>query len=309
MEQAINPNNPTSFQLWVQAIRPFSFSASMIPVIVGCMYTLTYYNQEIKWYLVPIIIISSLLFHIGTNLVSEYYDLKEGVDRPDTFGSSRILVDSLMTPQKVLNGGLLSFAIGFILGLFLVYEQGTQILYLGIIGVLGGFFYTGKPVGYKYFALGDLLVFLLMGPLMVGGTFLALTGTYTNDVLIISIPIGLLVAAILHANNTRDILHDSQANVKTLAMMIGVKGSIIEYYFLVIGAYLSVILFVVFGKLEIWSLLVLISLVPAINNLKTIVKAELNKPENIRMMDIQTAQLHMMFGLLYAIGILISKFI
>ena len=78
-------------------------------------------------------------------------------------------------------------------------------------------FYTGKPIGYKYIALGDFLVFTLMGPLMVIGSYYVLTGDYNTNVLYVSLPVGFLVAAILHANNLRGIVHDTQANVKTLA--------------------------------------------------------------------------------------------
>jgi 1,4-dihydroxy-2-naphthoate octaprenyltransferase len=107
-----------------------------------------------------------------------------------------------------------------LLGLPIIFARGEVILVLGIVGILGGFFYTGWPIGYKYVALGNFFVFLLMGPLMVIGTFYALTGQYSADVLYISLPIGFLVAN-PSANNLRDIIHDQKASIKTLAAVAG----------------------------------------------------------------------------------------
>ncbi|MER3329719.1 MAG: 1,4-dihydroxy-2-naphthoate octaprenyltransferase, partial [Candidatus Kapaibacterium sp.] len=240
------------------------------------------------------------------NLVSEYYDLEKGVDRKDTFGSSKVLVEDLLPPKTVLNAGYISFALGFLLGMVLVYVHGLPILYLGLFGIAGGVFYTGKPIGYKYVALGDMLVFLLMGPLMVVGSYFSLTGMFEWNVIIVSIPIGFLVTAILNANNIRDIKHDSEANVKTLATLLGIDAAKKEYYFLVFGAYLSVVLMVVTGLLLFWTLIIIISLPVALKNIKSISIAEVKKPEAIAMMDIKTAQLHMQFGILLTIGLVLT---
>ncbi|MEZ4723430.1 MAG: 1,4-dihydroxy-2-naphthoate octaprenyltransferase [Candidatus Kapaibacterium sp.] len=296
----------SKISLLMQAIRPFSFSASLVPVLVGAMFALYYFEGEILWYLFPIIIFASLLLHSGTNLISEYYDLEKGVDRKDTFGSSRVLVEDLLPPKTVLKAGYVSFLIGFILGLVLVYVHGLPILYLGLFGIAGGIFYTGKPIGYKYVALGDILVFLLMGPLMVVGSFFSLTGSFDWNVAIVSLPIGFLVTAILNANNIRDIKHDTEAKVKTLATILGIGAAKKEYYILVFGAYLSVVLMVLFGLLEYWALIVIISLPVAIKNAKDISLAQVNNPETIAIMDIKTAQLHMQFGLLLTISLLLS---
>jgi len=194
---------------WIQAIRVFSFTASILPVFVGAALTL-YQKEPIAWGLFPIVIICSILFQAATNLISDYDDFKNGVDQDYTFGSSRVIVEKLLTPGQVRNAAFLAFGIGCLLGLLLVYFRGIPLLMLGIIGLMGGYLYTGKPIGYKYIALGDLCVFILMGPLMVIGSYFTLTGTYHTDILLASLPIGCLVSAILFANNLRDIHHDTE---------------------------------------------------------------------------------------------------
>ncbi|MCX7737102.1 MAG: 1,4-dihydroxy-2-naphthoate octaprenyltransferase [Candidatus Kapabacteria bacterium] len=308
-QKQINKSETNKLNIWIQAFRPFAYSASVTPVILAAMLALSYKPNETAWFLFPVILICAVLFHTGANLVSEYFDYKNQVDKVDTFGSSRVLVEGLLQPKQVLNAGIIAFAIGFILGLVLVYFRGTDILILGLIGLIGGYFYTAKPFQFKYIALGDLLIFLLFGPLLVLGAYLGLTGDMNYYVLYVSIPVGFLVVAILHANNTRDIKFDKRAKIKTLAMLVGLKGAKFEYYFLIFGAFLSVILLIIFKVLSPWSLLVFLSLPPALKNVKIISKADSEDPSTIAMLDVQTAQHHMIFGLLLSIGILISYFI
>jgi 1,4-dihydroxy-2-naphthoate octaprenyltransferase len=309
MDSKRNIQERSKFSLWMQAIRAFSFPATIVPVLVGSMIALYFYEGEIMWFLLPFILFGVLFLHIGGNLVSEYFDYKQGVDRDDTFGSSKILVEKLMEPKKVLAGGLFSFLVALILGLILIYFRGMHILIFGLIGMAAGYFYTAAPFKFKYIALGDLIIFLMFGPLTVLGTYFALTGEINWNTLIISIPVGFLVTAILNANNIRDIVHDSRANIKTLATVLGFKGAKFEYYFLVFGAFISVILMVISGLLAPWALLVLLSFPPAFANVKAISKAEVNNPSDIAILDVKTAQHHLLFGVLFSVGILLSVLI
>jgi len=292
--------------LWIQAIRPFAYSASVIPVLIGAMGGLVFFNGTIDWYLLPIILVAAVLFHTGGNLVSEYFDYKKGVDTVDTFGSSRILVENLLTDRAVLFGGILTFIVGFALGLILVYVRGLDILYLGLMGLVAGAFYTVKPFQFKYIALGDLLIFFAFGPLLVLGSYFGLTGEMNWKIVWASIPSSLLIVAIVHANNTRDIKHDNAAKIKTLAGLIGIKGAKAEYYFLVTGAYIVTAALVAFGILDWYMAVVFVTLPGAIKNIKMFSKATLDNPEEIAMMDVLTAQHHMQFGLLFVIGMLLT---
>ncbi|MGH2575504.1 MAG: 1,4-dihydroxy-2-naphthoate octaprenyltransferase [Ignavibacteria bacterium] len=299
----------SSALIWIQAVRAFSFTASIIPCILGAMLALLFSNGAVLWYLLPFIIISALFLHAGTNLVSDYFDYLKGVDTKDSMGSSGVLVAGLLKPKQIFNAGIFFFFLALLVGLPVIFARGEIIIYLGLIGILGGFFYTGWPIGYKYLALGDFFVFALMGPLMVIGTFYALTGTFHPTVLYTSLPIGFLVTGILQANNLRDIAHDRKANVKTLAGVMGSGFAKAEYLFLIAGAYLIVIALVIFKILEPWSLLVLLSLPPAIKNLTLIKGIGTEDTAKIAMLDVMTAQLHLLFGLLLSISLVLSKFL
>lgn len=307
---AVQPRS--SFSIWLQAIRAFAFPASIVPITVGAMLALSF-EGDVMWSLFPIVFICSILYHGGTNLVSDYYDHVKGVDKDYTFGGSRVVLDGLLTAKQLLNGGLMLFGLGVVFGLGLLYFRGLPMFYLGAAGLVGGYLYCGKPVGFKYIALGDIGVFILMGPLMVIGSYFALTGDFSMAGLtrpfLVSIPIGLLTAAILHANNTRDIAHDNEARIKTFAGLIGHNASKVEYLLLVLGAFAAVALMVWTKTLPIYSLAVFISIVPALKNIKQMMASHPGKTADIASLDVQTAQHHLMFGVLLVISIAVAAVI
>lgn len=296
------------FSLWMQAVRPFSFSASITPVLIGT--ALAYYEVgKFNFLFLICALVGGVLLHCGTNLVSEYFDLKAGADKPDTFGSSKVLVDKLLEPKAVLRGGLYCFAGSFLIGIFLTLNFGWMIVALGSIGLLGGFFYTAGPFGYKYRALGEPFVATLMGVLMVLGSYYVQVSQLSWLPIWVSIPISLLVAAILTANNLRDIPHDTRAGFSTIANKMGWEATVILLKLTLLGAYVSLIILVVTNKTPLFSLLALISLIPMFKIFKTIGAARPNTPKDLAMLDVSTAQLHMAFGLLFTIGFVINSFI
>jgi len=307
--QNASPSKPVSKgAVYFQALRAFSFPASLIPCLLGAMLALLY-GTEVIWWLMPFIAISLLFLHAGSNVISDVDDYKKGVDAKGTLGGSRVLPDGLLAPKEMFRFGLLLFGFAVLFGLPIILDRGMLVLWLGIVGIVGGFFYTGRPIGYKYVALGDIFIFLLYGPAIVTGTFYALTGMFFTEVLLISIPLGLLVTGILQANNLRDIINDRKANIKTLATVFGEGFAKGEYVFLIIGAYLTVILLVVFNVLTFWSLLVFLSLPIALKNLNMIKGVKIEDTGKIAMLDALTAQLTLMFGVLLSISIVITKLV
>ncbi len=303
MDDALNKKRG-SIDIWFQAVRAFSFTASAVPILLGAALA-AFYPGEVMWILMPVVFVAGLLFHAATNLVSDYYDYKKDVDKDYTFGSSGVITAGLLPPKKILYGGLILFCIACLLGLILIAVRGLPILWIGLAGLVGGYFYTGQPLGYKYLGLGDFLVFILMGPLMVIGSYFSLTGSYQTPVLLVSLPVGFLVAAILQANNTRDIKHDTEAGIKTLENIVGAKGAKIGYYFSVSAAYLSVVIMVITKILPIWSLAVLVTLPLALKVMKKLAKSQPEIPEAIATIDVETAQLHFGFGVLLIVSLVV----
>jgi len=297
-----------SVKAWVQGMRLFSLTASLIPVLVGGALALGF-EGEVIWWLFPLVLLSAFLFQAGTNTVSDYYDYKYEVDKDYTYGSSRVIVDGLIGAKALYFGGLIMFALGAAIGVVFIAMRGPAILVIGAVGLLGGYCYTAKPVAFKYIGLGDVEVFILMGPLMVIGSYLVLTGSFAWEVLLVSLPVGCLVSAILYANNLRDITHDLEAKVKTLAGLFGYGRGKYVYYVLVFGAYVVVTALAACGVLTWWGLLTFVTVPIAIKNVKAIAGNVDGSAERIATLDVETAKLHLAFGVLLTVSVVIGNLV
>ena len=190
------------------------------------------------------------------------------------------------------------------IGLVLVSRSGTQLRWIGAVDVLSTYFYYFR----KYRALGERLIFIIYGQLIALGTAYAMTGSLDGQVLLIAAPIGFLVVNILHANNTRDILHDGQAHIRTLAMWLGIEGSKKQYAVLCIGSYAVLVLLVAVHIVPPLALLALVTCPLARKNILQMQQAIVEQPERIKDLDASSAQLVMMFSLLMAVSILVTRF-
>ena len=286
---------------WIIAARPWSFPASTMPALIAVSYA--FYMQskmamDVNWWYGVLAILGAAIFQASGNLISDYFDYKHKVDRAETFGSSRMLVDGVFKPKTILFYGLTLLILGSIIGLYLLLNTSVDLLWIGAIGVLGTYFYYKL----KFNALGDVTIFVIYGLLISLGTYLVATNMLNWKLLLIGAAPGFLIVNILHANNTRDIKHDGEANIKTQAMLLGVKNSISQYIILGIGAYIIIALSVVFGILHPLCLVVFLTFPVLMKNIKQIKLAEFDKPEIIKDMDASSAQLVMMFSLLLAVA-------
>ncbi len=292
----------SNLKVWFRAVRPFAYPASIIPVILGT--SLAYIEGSFSLFLFMLTLIGGILLHTGTNLTNDYFDYINGIDTIDSHGSSGVLVNSLLKPKQIFRGAIVSLGLVIPIGIYLTILRGPWLMVIGIIGLLGGYFYTAEPIGYKYQGLGVPLVFLLMGPLMVIGPYFVQTGSFNILVLLASLPVGCLVGAILHANEYRDIKHDKSFGIISPSILLGRSKAKYIYYFLVGGAYCVVVFMVLSNLLSGWTLLTFITIPMALKPVRAIEAAakEEDSPQ-LPVVDVLTAQLHLQFGLLFVIGI------
>src|SRR4030095_11860329 len=160
---------PSRWRVWLEASRPFSFTASVTPVLIGSV--LAAIDGPFYWGRFFLALFGSLFIQVGTNLINDYYDYANGVDTPETLGPSQVIQRGLLTAKEVYWGGIATFALGSLFGLILVALCGWPILALGMISVLAGYFYTANPLSLAYIALGEATVFVFMGPVIVMGAY------------------------------------------------------------------------------------------------------------------------------------------
>jgi 1,4-dihydroxy-2-naphthoate octaprenyltransferase len=300
------------FALWWQAVRPFAFTVSAIPPLLGGIIALID-NPGLKIDLFRLILtgVGCMTAHAGANLLSDFYDYRAKVDRVGTFGSSGLLVAGAMQPSQILKGGWVALVLAGLIGAYLVYVTPGGLFLVGLVGIGGGFgvFYTAGPVEFKYRALGDVAVFLSFGPAMVLGAYYVQAHRFSWMPVLYALPVGLLVDAILHSNNLRDIANDRAVNIKTVAILIGESRAKTMFYALVFGAYGTTLLLIALAGLPLFSLMVFFSLPLAVKVTRMVRHKDHLPAREFAVIDAATAQLHLAFGLLMVLSMVLHRLV
>ncbi|HYK97879.1 MAG TPA: 1,4-dihydroxy-2-naphthoate octaprenyltransferase [Candidatus Acidoferrales bacterium] len=289
---------------YYEIIRPFSFTASTVPVAVAGGLAAVEGRFDLGLFLVALV--AGVLLHIGTNVTNEIYDVRKGVDTIVSPRASHAIVKGDISDREAYVLAVAAFALAFALGVYLATVRGWPIVALGLAGIIGGYTYTAPPFQYKFSPYGIPLVFALMGPLMVVGAFFTITGTIDAAALALSIPVGLLVAAILHGNEWRDISEDARAGARTFSVRMGRDAAHWLYIALVVGAYLVLTVTVLAGLLPTWTLLAMLSLPLLVRQIRSAEFGASGQQRAIAMIDLQTAQLHAAFGYLMVVGLIVA---
>jgi 1,4-dihydroxy-2-naphthoate octaprenyltransferase len=292
------------FKDYFIATRPWSFSMTAISVCVGT--ALAAADGPVAWGWLAAVLVGAVCFHAAANVINDYFDTRYGVDQPDSPTAHyrpHPLLGKMMTPRQLLLEAVVLYAVTIGVGLAVAFARSMDVLWIGIVGFLASLLYTAGPVKYKYRGLGELSVFLMWGPLMVGGAYAAQRGALSLRPLVISIPFGVLVALVLFANNMRDISYDSRQGVRTLSILLGRRRSLATYLGLFLAAYIAIIAMVATGYLTPWALLVFLSLPKAIGLFRTFARAV---PDAA---DALTAQLDTIFGICLLAGLVLARLI
>lgn len=290
--------NRKTIDAWYKAARPRTLTATYAPLGVAAAIALTQGVFEPIRFVLSLI--GALFLQIAANLINEYFDYKRGADELKQAGQGMIIKNEVLTPQSVLIGAVLTVLLGCLIGLFLLFQSGPLLLWIGLGGVLVVITYTAGPFPLAYNGLGEIAVFIFMGPLMVLGAYYVMSPRFDWLPILAGLPLGSMVAAILHANNIRDMEADRLVNKRTLALRLGLRGARIEYIVLVGGAYVIVGLLVVLGAIPVTTLLVLVTL-PEARRLIEIVTTSTDT-KLLHQAQGRTAKLHGQFGLWMVIG-------
>ncbi len=297
---------PGFVKTWWVAMRPFALPASTMPVVFGTVVAITLGGAEFSLPAFLGAFFGMAFLHTGANLLNDVYDYKKGLDSRVNPVSGAV-VRGWVSPGQALLAGWLFLGLGSAIGGLLVAYVGLSILWIGIAGVAIGVFYSFGPFELKFHALGDLAVFGNFAILGSLGAWTVQTGYVSWVPAVWAVPMGLLVAAILHANNWRDIKSDKSGGVSTVAGLLGDRGSLYYYGFLLFAPYAFVCVWTmisffssgsVFMPIE--SLLVLISFPLAVKLFKKgVQRKNSTNPLDFLALDGATAQLNMVFGVLY----------
>ena len=288
---------------------PF-FQSVIIPAVMGM--AVAWYQTGIfhPWYFL-LALLGVVFVQAGTNLANDYFDYRSGADNTNKEftpfnGGSRVIQEGLISPKGIYKASLLFFALAILIGLYLVWVRGWALLAIGAAGLLSGYFYTASPVRLGYRGIGEFLVGLNCGPLVVLGAYYVQAQSFSLTALVASIPVGFLIAAVLYINQFPDYHADKMAGKNTIIVIMGKERAIKGFYFLLVSSYLVITLGVTAGIIPLPSLLSLITLPLAWKTIKIAGANYTNTKDLIPAMS-NTIIIHLTVGLLLSSGYLAAR--
>ena len=249
----------------VRELRAEFLTASVIPVLLAG--AVAHFETKIfDWPLFVLTLFGAAFLHIGTNVANDYFDHLSGNDpvniryiRPFT-GGSRLIQNKLLSPRAVLTIAIVFYAAAVVIGVILTISRGPMIVAFGLIGLVSGYFYTAPPIRFAHHGLGEIVVGLNFGFLIGIGTYFVQTGTVSKAAIVSSMPLTLLVAAIIIINEFQDSEADERVGKRTLVVRLGLRRSVPLFGIVSLAAYFPIVVGVRMGLFPSFALLGLVPL-------------------------------------------------
>jgi len=292
----------TGFDGWKTAARIHTLPAAVVPVLVGS--GLAYGEDVFRWDAFVWALIGALAIQVAANFANDASDAKRGADTEDRLGPPRMVSLGVISPKQMWTATWLSIGVAAISGTALTLIAGPVVLVIGIASVVAMLGYVGGPVPYGYRGFGELFVFVFFGLVATVGSRYVHDMTAPLASWLLAIPIGMLVTAILVANNYRDIDTDREVGKRTLAVVLGQERTRTFFSFLVYGPFPLIAVFAVAGWTPFETLFAAL-LFPFATGPVRIIYAKTTGPALIRALKL-TAKLHLWTGIVLASGAAIT---
>ena len=295
-------DRPSALRIWLLAIRPATLPAAVSGVVVGlgaARATGASFRADTALGCLAV----ALLLQIAANLANDLSDFRRGVDTPARMGPVRVAAAGLVTERQLEVAIGLTIGLAIIVGLWLASVGGPILLAVGAVAIVATVAYSGGPLRYGYRGLGELFVFVFFGLVSVAGTAYLQTGRIHPLFIAAAVPVGALITAILVVNNLRDIPGDAAAGKRTLAVVLGARGTALEYAGLLAVAFIVPIVLAAMG-VGLPVLLPLLAAPLAVPLWRTV--RTFTEPRELNAVLKATARLSLIFGVLFALGLAIA---
>ncbi len=230
----------------VRELRAEFLPASVLPVLLGTAIALAR-TGAFDAPAFALTLAAVVLVHLGTNVSNDYFDHRSGNDelntqfvRPFT-GGSRLIQDRLISPRAVLALSIVLLSLAVAAGAALAALRGPYILLLGAIGVASGLFYVAPPLRLASRGFGEIFIGLNFGVLCVMGAYYVQAGTITGESLVASLPLAVLIAAVVFINEFQDMSADARVGKRTLVVRLGPAKASRLYCVLMAAAFAPII--------------------------------------------------------------------
>jgi 1,4-dihydroxy-2-naphthoate octaprenyltransferase len=291
---------------------PF-LTASLVPVLIGAAWVAARgLAPAFPWGLFWLVVLGASALHVAANTFNDYFDWTSGTDQANNnyflpySGGSRSIELGLISERGLFRLASISLAVAVAAGLAVMFVTGrTWLLAFGAFGAFSAYFYTAPPLRLAARrGLGELLIGLNFGPLMVAGTVYALTGHVTWLEFLAGLPIGLLTTAILWINQFPDLESDRDTGKVNLVVVLGRERARWGYALLLAGAFGLVTVGVALRWFPPGALALLLSLPVALYTTRHLFQHYADR--TLVKANATTINLHVLAGLLMAMGIFVG---
>jgi 1,4-dihydroxy-2-naphthoate polyprenyltransferase len=245
------------------AVFPMTIWSGLIGVLLATAAASATAGLAVDYGAALLAVVGLVLAHAANNMINDYFDTTGGVDTPG-------YVRALYAPHPILSGWvsrstlrnailLLTLIDGLIM-LALAAVAGPLVIAFALAGLFVSVFYVAPPLRLKHHGLGEPGVFIVWGPLMIGGTYLVATGEVPLWVLVFSVPYALLVTSVLFGKHIDKIVPDGNLGIRTLPVILGEERARRVNQALMIAFYPLVALAVLVGWVGAWVLLVVLAI-------------------------------------------------
>ena len=291
----------TTVQAWRIAARVHTLPAAVVPVLVGS--ALAEADGVFRWDAFVFAFVAAVAIQVAANFANDASDARRGADTAERIGPPRMVALGRITPRQMWAGVIIALMVAALAGIALAVIAGPLILVIGVISVVAMLGYVGGPFPYGYRGLGEVFVFVFFGVVATVGSRYVHDMTAPGAAWFLSVPIGLLAAAILVVNNYRDLETDRAADKRTLAVIMGPDRTRNLFAVLVYGAFLFIALFAVIGWTPFPTIFAALIVPYAMGPIR-IMYRKTDGPALVRALKL-TATLHLWTGLVLAAGALI----
>ncbi|MCE4624371.1 MAG: prenyltransferase [Desulfurococcales archaeon] len=174
------------------------------------------------------LLVAFVLTHLLDNLVNDYYDYKSGLDEPSYFRSlygPHPFIDGIVSRSELKITVLVIGVYDALLAAYLGVRVSPLIPVLAVVGAAVIASYAGLFFDAKRYGLGEVLVAIVWGPVIAGGTYLALTGHHPPLVAILYLPYAAAVSLVLIGKHMDKYVHDKSKGIGTLPVRLGLENS------------------------------------------------------------------------------------
>jgi len=213
----------------------------------------------------PLLILVALgliLAHTGSNLVNDFWDYRHGIDSPDSprvnYGPHPFSEGNSLREFALVTAFVLAAAAA--IGIYLVAAAGAGVLAFALTGALLLMFYSGGPFPLKYIGLGEVAVFIIWGPLMIGGTYYVMAEELPGWVLLASVPYALGVTTVLFGKHLDKLVFDKEKGIRTMPIILGESLARHTTIALSVAMYVSAAALAVWQ--EMWALVLVLGALP-----------------------------------------------